>query len=128
MSTNNYDHINKVRESMGMFTMAVAILAAASFLFSKIGVWVPLMIQSYGNSFGLAMLIVMVAAGVCVAIAAGYLLVASYGELLPTRWQIAAIVLTALVMCSMFVGVIVEGSFTIKKTQAEIKQQERISR
>lgn len=118
---DNPSHIDKVRKAMELFTLGVAILTAASFLFAKIGVWVPLMIAAQGTAMGWIMLGLLLVGGFCVACAALYVLVAAYGQLLPSVWQKAAICLTAAVIGCMVFGVILEGSHTALKTAIEIR-------
>lgn len=118
---NNSSHIDKVRKAMELFTLGVAILTAAPFLFAKIGVWVPLTIAAIGPAMGWIMLIVLVIGGFSVACAALYVLLAAYGELLSPSWQKAAICLTAGVIGCMVFGVILEGNHTALKTAIEIR-------
>jgi membrane-associated protease RseP (regulator of RpoE activity) len=119
---NNSSHIDKVRKAMELFTLGVAILTAASFLFAKIGVWVPLTIAAIGPAMGWIMLIVLVVGGFFVACAALYVLVVAYGELLNQAWQKTALCLTAAVIGCMVVGVIVEGNYTALRTAADIQE------
>ena len=121
MSNENSSHIDQVRKAMELFTLGVAILTAASFLFARIGVWVPLMIAAQGAVMGWIMLGLLLVGGFCVACAALYVLVAAYGELLSSSWRKAAISLTAAVIGCMVFGVILEGNHTALKTAIEIR-------